>query len=258
MTTPNELFDLTDRVAVVTGGSRGLGRAMVEAFAAAGADVVIASRKLDNCRSLATEVEATTGRRALAVQCHVGEWDQCDALIDRVYAEFGRMDVLVNNAGMSPLYDRIDDVSQALYVKVMQVNLQGPFRLSAYGGQKMFEAGSGAIINVSSVAAVSPTPAEIAYGAAKAGLNNLTKGFARALGPHVRVNAIMPGPFLTDIADAWDLEAFAASARVGIPLQRGGQPHEVVGAALLLAGDAGSYTTGSIIKIDGGLSPTTG
>jgi len=243
---------------VVTGGSRGLGLAMAEAFAAAGADVVIASRKLDNCETVAAEIASTTGRRALPVACHVGQWDQCDALIDRVYDEFGRMDVLVNNAGMSPLYDRVVDVGQALYEKVMQVNLQGPFRLSAYGGQRMVDAGSGSIINVSSVAAVQPTPAEVAYGAAKAGLNNLTKGFARAYGPQVRVNCIMPGPFLTDIAEAWDMDAFNESARRLIPLGRGGEAHEVVGAALFLASDAGSYTTGSIIKIDGGLSPTTG
>ncbi|MDH4169969.1 MAG: glucose 1-dehydrogenase [Acidimicrobiia bacterium] len=258
MLTPNELFDLTGKVAVVTGGSRGLGRAMIEAFAVAGADVVIASRKLDNCEALAAEIESSTGRRALPVACHVGRWEQCDALVDRVYDEFGRMDVLVNNAGMSPLYDRLVDVSQELYEKVLQVNLQGPFRLSAYGGQRMYDAGSGSIINVSSVAAVAPTAGEVAYGAAKAGLNNLTKGFARAYGPHVRVNCIMPGPFLTDIADAWDLDAFNESARRMIPLGRGGQADEVAGAALFLASDAGSYTTGSIVKIDGGLSSTSG
>ncbi len=258
MLTPNELFDLTGKVAVVTGGSRGLGRAMIEAFAVAGADVVIASRKLDNCEALAAEIESSTGRRALPVACHVGRWEQCDALVDRVYDEFGRMDVLVNNAGMSPLYDRLVDVSQELYEKVLQVNLQGPFRLSAYGGQRMYDAGSGSIINVSSVAAVAPTAGEVAYGAAKAGLNNLTKGFARAYGPHVRVNCIMPGPFLTDIADAWDLDAFNESARRMIPLGRAGQAEEVAGAALFLASDAGSYTTGSIVKIDGGLSSTSG
>jgi len=231
---------------------------MAEAFAAAGADVVVASRKLDSCEAVAAEIAAASSRRALPVACHVGHWDQCDALIDRVYDEFGRMDVLVNNAGMSPIYDRLADVTEALYAKVMQVNLQGPFRLSAYGGQRMVEAGSGSIINVSSVAAVQPTPGEVAYGAAKAGLNNLTKGFARAYGPQVRVNCIMPGPFLTDIADAWDMDAFNQSAQRMIPLGRGGEADEVVGAALLLASDAGSYITGSIIKIDGGLSPTSG
>ena len=251
-------FDLTGRVAVVTGGSRGLGRAMVLAFAAAGADVVIASRKVEACEELADEVRDTTGRRALAVGCHVGYWQQCDELIDRVYAEWGRMDVLVNNAGLSPLYPSLVEVGEALYDKVLDVNLKGPFRLCALGGARMAEAGGGAIINVSSIAAVEPTPTETAYGAAKAGLNALTLSFARAYAPTVRVNAIMPGPFLTDISKAWDLEAFERTARERIPLQRGGDASEIVGAALYLASDASSYTTGAILKIDGGAAWSPG
>jgi NAD(P)-dependent dehydrogenase (short-subunit alcohol dehydrogenase family) len=245
-------FDLEGRVAVVTGGSRGLGREMVLAFAEHGADVVIASRKLDTCEELAAEVTARTGRRALPVACHVGYWDQCDALIDRVYAEFGRMDVLVNNAGLSPLYSSLAEVTEALYDKVLDVNLKGPFRLCALGGARMAEADGGSIINVSSIAAVEPTPTETAYGAAKAGLNALTLSFARAYAPRVRVNGIMPGPFLTDISKAWDLEAFEQMAEARIPLRRGGRAEEIVGAALYLASDASSYTTGAILKIDGG------
>jgi NAD(P)-dependent dehydrogenase (short-subunit alcohol dehydrogenase family) len=255
---PMDPFDLTDRVAVVTGGSRGLGREMVKAFAARGADVVIASRKLDTCEALADEVRSETGRRALPVACHVGHWDQCDELIDRTYAEFGRMDVLVNNAGLSPLYPSLVEVTEALYDKVLEVNLKGPFRLCALGGARMVEAGGGAIINVSSTAAVEPTPNETAYGAAKAGLHALTKSFARAYGPTVRVNGIMPGPFLTDISKAWDLEAFEREAKHRIPLQRGGQASEIVGAALYLASDASSYTTGAILKVDGGVAWSPG
>jgi NAD(P)-dependent dehydrogenase (short-subunit alcohol dehydrogenase family) len=245
-------FDLGGRVAVVTGGSRGLGREMVLAFAARGADVVIASRKLDACEALAAEVRAATGRRALPVACHVGHWEQCDALVERVYDEFGRMDVLVNNAGLSPVYPSLVEVTEALYDKVLDVNLKGPFRLCALGGARMARAGGGSIINVSSVAAVEPTPTETAYGAAKAGLNALTLSFARAYAPTVRVNGIMPGPFLTDISKAWDMDAFEATARARIPLRRGGQAPEIVGAALYLASDASSYTTGAIIKVDGG------
>ncbi|MEM8924876.1 MAG: glucose 1-dehydrogenase [Actinomycetota bacterium] len=247
-------FDLSGKVAVVTGGSRGLGRAMVEAFARHGADVVVASRKLPACEMLAQEVAAETGRRAIGVACHVGHWDQCQALFDRVYDEFGRCDVLVNNAGMSPLYDSLTEVSEALFDKVMGVNLKGPFRLPALFGERMAAGDGGSIINVSSVAAVRPTEHEAAYGAAKAGLNNLTVSFARAYAPKVRVNAIMPGPFLTDIAKAWDLDAFAETAKADIPLQRGGQPEEVVGAALYFAGAASAYTTGAVLKIDGGLA----
>lgn len=246
-------FDLTDRVAIVTGGSRGLGRAMALAFADHGADVVIASRKLDACEALATEIVERSGRRALPVAFHAGEWDDQQRLLDATLEAFGRVDVVVNNAGMSPLYDALTDVTEALWDKVVDVNLKGPFRLSSLAGEHMAAHGGGSIINVSSVAAVAPTPAEIPYGAAKSGVQNLTLGLARALAPNVRVNCLMPGPFLTDIAKAWDLEAFEAMAASRIPLARGGAPDEIVGAALWLASDAASYTTGSIIKIDGGM-----
>ncbi|MGF1597681.1 MAG: SDR family NAD(P)-dependent oxidoreductase [Acidimicrobiales bacterium] len=252
VTAAPDLFDLSGKVAVVTGGSRGLGRAMVEAFATRGADVVIASRKLPACEELATSVTTRTGRRAIGVACHVGHWGQCNELYERVYDEFGRCDVLVNNAGMSPLYDTLGSVTEELFDKVIDVNLKGPFRLSALFGERMAAGDGGSIINVSSIAAVKPTPNEAAYGAAKAGLNNLTTSFARAYAPKVRFNVIMPGPFMTDIAKAWDLDAFAERAAVEIPLQRGGEPDEVVGAALYFASDASAYTTGAVLKIDGG------
>ena len=253
-TAPDDLFDLTGKVAVVTGGSRGLGKAMIEAFARRGADVVIASRKLPACEMLAEAVTEETGRRAIGVACHVGYWDQCNELCELVYDEFGRCDILVNNAGMSPLYDSLDDVSEALFDKVIDVNLKGPFRLSAAFGSRMAAGDGGSIINVSSVAAVRPTPNEAAYGAAKSGLNSLTTSFSREYAPKVRVNCIMPGPFLTDISKAWDLKDFEARAENDIPLQRGGQPEEVVGAALYFASDASTYTTGAVLKIDGGTS----
>jgi len=247
-----DAFDLTGRVAVVTGGSRGLGRAMVLAFAAHGADVAIASRKVDACEALAAEVRHDTGRRALAVGCHVGRWEQCDALVERVEADLGPIGVLVNNAGMSPLYPSLPEVSEDLFDKVLAVNLRGPFRLAALVGAHMAAGAGGSIINVSSVASLQPAPVELPYAAAKAGLNALTVGLAHAFAPKVRVNTLMPGPFLTDISKAWDLEEFAETARRFIPLGRGGQPEEVVGAALYLASDASSYTTGATIKIDGG------
>jgi len=252
----DELFDLTDRVAVVTGGSRGLGREMVLAFAERGADVVIASRKLAACEALATEVRSL-GRRAIPVAYHAGSWDDADRLYETIYSEFGRCDVLVNNAGMSPLYPSVDTISEELYDKVMDVNLKGPFRLSALVGTRMAgtdHGGSdgGSIIFVSSVASHRPSPNEIVYGAAKAGVNNLTHSLARTLGPKVRVNCIAPGPFLTDISKAWDLDAFERSARAGFALERGGEPHEIVGTALYLASDASSYTTGAVIDVDGG------
>jgi NAD(P)-dependent dehydrogenase (short-subunit alcohol dehydrogenase family) len=244
---------LSGKVALVTGGSRGLGREMVLAFAHAGADVVISSRKQPNCQQLATEVEQTTGRRALAHCCHVGHWDELDALVDAAYEEFGRVDVLVNNAGVAPLYPSLADVSEELFDKVVAVNLKGPFRLCALVGARMVEGDGGSIINVSSVAAIKPTPDDLPYAAAKAGLDAVTAGFAQALGPKVRVNSIMAGPFLTDISKAWDLDAFEKVV-AAYPLGRGGRPSEIVGTALYLASDASSFTTGSVLRVDGGMA----
>jgi NAD(P)-dependent dehydrogenase (short-subunit alcohol dehydrogenase family) len=246
-----DLFDMSGKVAVVTGGSRGLGREMVLAFAQRGADVVIASRKLDNCQAVAAEVQAL-GRRALPVAYHAGSWSGADDLAAAAWAEFGRIDVLVNNAGMSPLYPSVDAITEDLYDKVMGVNLKGPFRLSAIVGTRMVADGGGSIIFVSSVASQRPSPAELVYGAAKSGVNNLTYGLSRTLGPTVRVNCIVPGPFLTDISKAWDLPAFEKNAKQAFALGRGGQPHEIVGAALYFASDAGSYTTGTTLNVDGG------
>ncbi len=246
-----DLFDLTGKVALVTGGSRGLGRAMTLAFAERGADVVVASRKAENCAAVAKEAEAL-GVRALSHACHVGHWDELAGLADAAYAAFGQVDVLVNNAGMSPLYPKLSAVTEELFDKVIGVNLKGPYRLSALIGERMAAGSGGAIINVSSTAAVQATPDSEPYGAAKAGVNSLTLSLARAYAPKVRVNCIQAGPFLTDISRAWDMAAFERNAKQRIALQRGGQPEEVVGAALYLASDAGSFTTGAIIRVDGG------
>jgi NAD(P)-dependent dehydrogenase (short-subunit alcohol dehydrogenase family) len=249
---PGELFDLSGRVALVTGGSRGLGRSMVFGFARAGADVIVSSRKLDACVTVAHEVEKETRRRAVAIACHVGHWDQLEQLADAAYAEFGRVDVLVNNAGMSPLYPSPIDVTEALYDKVFDVNLKGPFRLSALIGTRMAAAEGGSIINVSSMGAVRPDGSIIPYAAAKAGVNAMTAALAHAFGPKVRVNCIMPGSFMTDVTQSWDLEAFAVSAK-RFALQRGGDPDEIIGTALYLASDASSYTTGTVIAVEGGM-----
>jgi NAD(P)-dependent dehydrogenase (short-subunit alcohol dehydrogenase family) len=240
-------------VALVTGGSRGLGRAMALGFADAGADVVIASRKLENCQAVAREIEQR-GRRALPVACHVGHWDELGRLVDRSYEAFGRVDVLVNNAGMSLLYESLPAVTEAMWDKVVDLNLKGPFRLTALIGSRMAQGPyGGSIINVSSTGSIRPAPFMLPYDAAKAGVNALTEGFARAFGPTVRVNCIMAGPFMTDITAAWDIPAFEKSVKASHALQRGGQPDEIVGAALYFASDASSYTTGAILRVDGGI-----
>lgn len=245
-----ELFDLSGKVALITGGSRGLGREMALAFARAGADVVIASRKADSCARAAAEIEAL-GRNALAHACHVGDWNALDGLVDAAYARFGKVDVLVNNAGMSPLYPSLAEVSETLWDKVLGVNLKGPFRLTANVGTRMAAGAGGSIINVSSIAAIRPTPMETPYAAAKAGLNALTEAFAHAFGPTVRVNCIMAGPFLTDIAKAWDARMVQYMESTSA-LRRAGNPDEIVGAALYFASAASSFTTGAILRVDGG------
>ena len=247
----NELFDLSGKVALITGGSRGLGREMALAFADAGADVIIASRKLDECEKVADEVRAK-GRQAMAYSAHVGDWDGLGGLVDAAYERFGHVDVLVNNAGMSPLYPSIDAVTEALYDKVLEVNLKGPFRLTQLVGARMAAGAGGSILNISSMASVKPTPDVIPYAAAKSGLNAITEGFAWAWRGKVRVNCILAGPFLTDISKAWDMDAFLARAADNVALARGGEPNEIVGAALYFASDASSFTTGALLSVSGG------
>jgi len=249
---PIQQFALGGKVALVTGGSRGLGRSMVLGFARAGADVVIASRKLEACKAVAAEVEQTTGQRALPLAVHVGEWSQLDAFVERAWNRFGRIDVLVNNAGMSPLYPDPVSISEALWDKVLGVNLKGPFRLSALLGTRMAAGAGGSIINLSSVGSVKPGADIIPYSAAKAGLNAMTVALAHAFGPKVRVNCIMPGSFMTDATKSWDLEAFGKSAQ-GFALGRGADPDEIIGSALYFASDASSYTTGAVLRVDGGV-----
>ena len=249
---PNDIFDLSGKVAIITGGSRGLGLEMGRAFAAAGANVVIASRKLEPCVAAAAQIQEASGQECIGAAYHAGNWEDSDRLTDLAFDHFGHVDVLVNNAGMSPLYKSLTAVTEALYDKVLEVNLRGPFRLSSLVGERMAAGDGGSIINVSSTAAVQPSPTELPYGMAKAALNAMTLGLARAYSPKVRVNCIMPGPFLTDISKAWDMEAFAERAATMIPLRRGGAPEEVMGAALYFASAASSFTTGAILKVDGG------
>jgi len=251
MRPPAELFDLTGKVAVVTGGSRGIGREIVKAYAEQGADVVIASRKVENCEALAEEIRRTTGRKALAIACHVGRWQDCDALIADTVQELGRLDILVNNAGVSPLYDSLAGITEELYDKTLAVNLKGPFRLAVLAATHMYEHDGGAIINIGTIGSLLASIDELPYACAKAGLNSLTVGLAEAFAPKVRVNAILPGAFATDISKAWPQELRAG---VGIPLGRAAEPEEIVGAALYLASDAASYTTGASIRVDGGVT----
>lgn len=242
------MFDLTGKVALVTGGSRGMGREIVLAFAERGADVIIASRKLDNCQAVAREVEER-GVRALAVSVHAGRWDSIDELIATSYEWAGRVDVLVNNAGMSPAMPS-HEVNEQLFDSVLNLNFKGPFRLAAQVAQRMSEGDGGSIINVSSSGSLMPMPAVVAYGSAKAALNAMTASFAVEYGPKVRVNTISPGPFLTDIAKSWTEELRTTSPNA---LGRPAAPSEIAGAAVYLASGASSFVTGAMLRVDGGL-----
>jgi NAD(P)-dependent dehydrogenase (short-subunit alcohol dehydrogenase family) len=231
---------------------------MAMAFAEAGADLIIASRKQDACDEAAAAITEATGRKAVGIACHVAHWDDCDRLVERAYETFDSVDVLVNNAGMSPLYGTLPEVTEDLWDKVLGVNLKGPFRLCSLIGTHMHEGRGGSIINISSSAAVAPGHTELPYAAAKAALNAMTIGLVRAFAPNVRSNVIMPGPFLTDISKAWDMESFNKRAVRAIPLGRAGEPSEITGAALYLASDASSYTNGAVIKVDGGVAFSPG
>ncbi|HKA16542.1 MAG TPA: SDR family NAD(P)-dependent oxidoreductase [Myxococcota bacterium] len=242
------LFDLSGKIALVTGGSRGLGYQMVRAFGEHGADVIIVSRKLDACERVAHEVRQL-GRRALAISAHCGKWSEIDAMIAKVYAEVGRVDILVNNAGMSPAMPS-HEMTEELFDKVVGLNFKGPFRLASQIGHRMAESGGGSIINVSSSGALMPLPAVVPYGSSKAALNAMTVSLAREFAPNVRVNTISAGPFLTDIAKAWDPIGREKQPNAA---GRPGRPEEIVTTALYLASPASSFTSGALIRVDGGL-----
>jgi len=248
----DKLFDLTGRVVLITGGSRGLGREMAFGAARCGADVVIASRNYESCAATAKEIESATGRAAMPYGVHVGRWDQLPGLVDAVYDRFGALDALINNAGMSPVYESLGSVTEKMFDSVLNLNLKGPFRLSVLAGERMMAAGRGAIVNISSTGSIRPRPAIVPYAAAKAGLNALTEGLAQALGPHVRVNTLMAGPFYTDAHEDWDPESLAEGLRPHA-LQRAGKASEITGAALFLISDASSYTSSATLRVDGGI-----
>lgn len=247
------MTDLLRKVALVTGGGRGLGLEITRGLARAGADVVIASRKIEACEAAAQEVRAL-GRRALAHACHVGRWDELDGLVSAAYAAFGKVDILVNNAGMSPAAPSLTAITEDLFDKVVAVNFKGPFRLAALVGERMAAGDGGSIINISSTGSIRPQPNSAPYGGAKAALNAVTVALARGYGPKVRVNAVLAGPFDTDIAKSWTPEQRELYVRqMGSALQRIGAPEEIVGAVLYLASDAASFTTGALLRVDGGL-----
>jgi len=249
MTTPAPL--LAGKVALVTGATRGLGRATAQALSEAGATVIVSSRKADQCEAVAQEISASTGTPAHPLPLHVGDWDAIEPAVDRIVADHGSLDVVVNNAGIAPLAPSSLEVSEALFAKTVDVNLKGPFRLMAVAGDRMVAAGGGSIINISSIGAERPSPAEATYAASKNGLNALTRAFAQEYAPTVRVNCVMPGAFASDMAADWD-EEFLGLVVNRLPAGRLGDPRELAGMVVHLASDQAGYTTGALIPVDGG------
>ncbi|MDT5046460.1 MAG: hypothetical protein QOG75_2313 [Mycobacterium sp.] len=249
MTTPTLRAD--DKVVVITGSSKGLGRAMALGFAEAGATVMVSSRRPEACDAVAAEIRSLGGT-ARATACHVGDWSQCQALIDETVGEFGRIDVLVNNAGIAPVPPSLKDVTSALFDKTIAVNLKGPLRLTALAVEHMPPGGS--IINISSKASTHPSPFTVVYAAAKAGLNALTAAASQEFGGRgIRVNAILCGTFDTDsLRQMVTTDESAAIVAAQTTLGRIAAADEIVGTALYLASASSSYMTGQMLILDGG------
>ena len=246
-------FDLTGRVALVTGASRGIGEAIAAAFAANGADVIVSSRKQESCETVAAQIVAAGGK-ARAIACHIGDMAALESLFATIAADHGRVDVLVNNAATNPYYGHVLDTDLGAFQKTVDVNIRGYFYASVFAGRMMRAQGRGSIINVASVNAVRPGPKQGIYSITKGAVLNMTRTFGKECGPHgIRCNAILPGLIRTKfagalIADAQQLEHYVGSN----PLGRVGEPQDLAGAALFLASDASAYVTGEYLVVDGG------
>ena len=255
--TANNPFDLTGKVAIVTGSTKGIGRAMVEGLAAAGAGGVVSSRKQELCDEVAEEVRAATGAEVLPLACHVGDWEAIPAFVEQVRAHFGRIDVLVNNAGINPAPVTASEMTLDYWRKVFSVNLEGPLRLSQQVAPIMRDGGGGSIVNIGTMAAYGPGPNICAYGASKAGLKNLTRAMAMEWADWgVRVNILSPGPFMSEMlagAAARSEIDYLAMVSSGTLLKRVADPSEIVGPVLYLASDASSFVTADDISVSGGM-----
>ena len=249
-------FSLQGKVAVVTGASRGIGEAIARAFAQGGATVMVAARKIDALEAVAAAINAGGEGRAIPVACHTGRPEEIAALFERVRSELGRLDVLVNNAATNPYLGPALECTEAAFDKTFEVNVKGYFLMCQHAARMMVAQRSGSIVNVASIAGMTPVPMQLAYSMTKAAVISLTRGLAKELGrAGVRVNAIAPGVIETRFAAALieNPEFHRTIVRL-TPLGRHGQPDEVVGAALYLASDASSFTTGSVLVCDGGLT----
>jgi NAD(P)-dependent dehydrogenase (short-subunit alcohol dehydrogenase family) len=247
-------FSLKDKVALITGASRGIGEATAIGLAQAGADLAIVSRKLPDLEKVGEEIKKL-GRKCLPVQAHLGKVEEINSLVKRVLEEFGKINILVNNAATNPTMAQAIDVDERAWDSIMNLNLKGLFFLSQAVGRVMREKGGGKIINVSSVAGITPDLLPI-YSISKAGVNMITKVMAQQWAQYnIRVNAVAPGLTKTRFSEAlWKNPDILKIAMFKTPMGRPAEPEEMVGAIIYLASDASSYVTGQIIAIDGGIT----
>jgi NAD(P)-dependent dehydrogenase (short-subunit alcohol dehydrogenase family) len=250
-----QLFDLTGKIALVTGASRGIGGEIARLLAEQGAHVIVSSRKLDGCQVVADAIVAQGGS-AEAFACHVGNMDDIAAVFAHIKDSHGKLDILVNNAATNPYYGHILDTDLAAYNKTVDVNIRGYFFMSIEGGKLMKAGGGGAIVNTASVNALEPGPLQGIYSITKAAVVNMTLAFAKELAPlGIRVNALLPGLTKTKFAGAlFSADEFYQEAIKGIPMGRHAEPQEMAGTVLYLVSDASSYTTGECIVVDGGMT----
>lgn len=248
-----ELFDLTGKIALVTGASRGIGAEIARLFAAHGAHVIVSSRKLEDCQKVVDGIVADGGK-AEAIACHIGEMAQIEALYSDIDARHGRLDVLVNNAATNPYFGPITETDPAIFQKTVDVNIRGYFYMSSHAAKRMAKNGGGSIVNVASVNGVVPGFQQGIYSITKAAVISMTKAFAvECAEAGVRCNALLPG--LTDTKFASVLvntPAILKQAMAHVPMRRVAQPSEMAGAALYFASAASSYTTGAVLNVDGG------
>jgi len=253
-------FSLQGKAAIVTGGGRGIGKAVAQGFAKAGAKVAITSRKINDLEATAAEIKAFGGE-ALPVQAHLAKIEEINRMVETVLGRFGRIDILVNNAGASPAMGSVLDSDERLWDTVINLNLKGLYYTSQAVARVMKKQGGGRIINIASIDGFKPEPGVSIYSISKAGVRMVTQAFAAELAPfNIRVNTIAPGPISTKMLDShWfnlpPEEAKKAKEALGklTPLGRVGEPDEIAGAAIYLASDASSYTTGAEIVVDGGV-----
>ena len=249
----DKTFDLTGKIALVTGASRGIGEAIAKKLAEHGALVIVSSRKAADCERVAGEIRAAGGKAEVRA-CHIGEFEQTQSIFKEIEAAHGRLDILVNNAAANPYFGPICDTDLTAFNKTIDVNIRGYFFMCAAGAKLMQKKGGGAIVNVASIGGKVPGDFMGIYSVTKAAVISMTKAFAKECAPMgVRVNALLPGLTETKFAGALVTnEAIRKQATARIPLRRVAQPSEMAGAVLYLVSPASSYTTGSELVVDGG------